>query len=334
MDILLSLILSLVAAVIPAGGHIWLIWWLDRHEKEPWWLLMLVFLWGAFGATTLSIIVSLILDIPIAALFTGLTYELAGASVVAPVVEEIAKALPIAVIVLVMRREIDSVLDGIVYGAMAGLGFAFVENILYFLGSMEEGVDVWALTVFMRTVIFGLNHAFYSGLVGAGLAYACFARSTPAKFFGPVFGLAAGIFFHAVHNFGATMAAVNCLSLLISLTFGYGGLFLMFVAIVLVWRQERQWIDAHLAPQVGNLLTDEQYKVVRSPFARSMKNLSLLFSGPPGHRKAWRQLGNAAIEFAFKEQQLSHNPDDERNQTTRDTLRQTVKRLSADLSTG
>jgi RsiW-degrading membrane proteinase PrsW (M82 family) len=331
MDILLILLLSVLASAIPVGVYSWFVWWLDRHEKEPWWLLALTFLWGAFGATTLSIIMSLILDIPVAAIFTGLAYELTGASVIAPIVEEINKALVLVFIFLFVRREVDSVLDGIVYGAMAGLGFAFIEDILYFLSSAEEGLDVLAFTVFFRSVVFGLNHAFYTGLTGMGLAYGRFSKSWGMRIFAPLAGLSASIFFHAVHNFGATLASVNCLSLLISLTFGYGGLFLMALAIVLVWRQERGWIETYLAPDNGRIFTAEQFQIIRSPLARWGHQWNLLFSGKGYLRRDWRKFSHAATELAFKRYQATLNPSDSKIGQTITQLEDEVLDLASKL---
>jgi len=44
-------------------------------------------------------------------------------TVLGPAVEEIAKASALLVVLAVWRSEIDDPLDGIVYGALAGLGF-------------------------------------------------------------------------------------------------------------------------------------------------------------------------------------------------------------------
>ena len=40
-------ILSVIAAIIPTVFYIIIIYWVDRYEKEPWWLLSAAFLWGA-----------------------------------------------------------------------------------------------------------------------------------------------------------------------------------------------------------------------------------------------------------------------------------------------
>lgn len=159
---LIGLVLCILAGLIPSAVYGWFINWLDRHEKEPRRLLILVFLWGAVPALILAIVAQLILDIPTSWILVegSLESELVGGSLWAPITEEITKGLGVLLVLLLARREMDSVLDGIVYGAVAGLGFAFTENLLYFGASLaEEGWGSWAFVVVLRTVPFGLNQA-------------------------------------------------------------------------------------------------------------------------------------------------------------------------------
>jgi RsiW-degrading membrane proteinase PrsW (M82 family) len=235
MDLLLGIFLSILASFFPTVAYAWFVWWLDRYEKEPWWLLVAVFAWGMIGAPIVTLFLEFLLDIPTSLLGPGLTYELVGASFVAPLVEETTKVFGVLVVFFFFQREFDSVLYGIIYGAMAGLGFAFTENIFYFIGSIAEGGwGVWIFVVFMRAIIFGLNHAFFTGLTGAGLALFRLADQWPVRLLALLGGLGMSIFFHAFHNFGATLASLNCFSLLISLAGYGGGLLILGVAIMLV----------------------------------------------------------------------------------------------------
>ena len=47
---MLVLIVAVLGALIPTIIYVLFIWWLDRYEKEPLWLLALAFLWGAIPA--------------------------------------------------------------------------------------------------------------------------------------------------------------------------------------------------------------------------------------------------------------------------------------------
>jgi len=306
MLILLGLLLALLVGVITTFLYAWLVWWLDRHEKEPWWLLALVFFWGAVPAVVLSTIVEIVLDIPISVLGQGLTYELAGNSLVAPAVEEVAKGLAVFGVLLFMRREMDNVLDGIVYGAMAGLGFALTENFLYFTDSLlKGGLGVLAVVVFMRAIIFGLNHAFFTGVTGGALGYARLSTNSFAKVIVPLLGLGAAIIFHSVHNVGATLTSITCFSLLISLISDWGGILMLGLAIALAWQQEKRWIRTHLKSEVGTTFPHEVYELTASYRRRLNVQFRALLRGDITTWLRTRRLAQAATDLAFKKHQLA-----------------------------
>jgi len=56
---------------------------------------------------------------------------LLAAPISAPIAEEIAKAMRVIVIFWLLRAEFDNLRDGIVYGALVGLGFNWFETALY-----------------------------------------------------------------------------------------------------------------------------------------------------------------------------------------------------------
>ena len=114
-------------------------WWLDRHEKEPLWLLMAVFFWGAVPAFVLSVACELILEIPLHSLLESEGHFFVSATFIAPPVEEILKAVPLLIVFLLYRKEFDGLIDGLLYGAMAGFGFAMTEDFFYFLSVWFDG---------------------------------------------------------------------------------------------------------------------------------------------------------------------------------------------------
>jgi RsiW-degrading membrane proteinase PrsW (M82 family) len=328
MVILLGIILSLLAGGLATSVYAWLVWWLDRHEKEPWWLLGMVFLWGAMPAVLISVIVEMILDIPISVFGPGLAYEVAGSSLVAPAVEEAAKGVAVFGVLLFMRGEMDNVLDGIVYGAMAGLGFAFTENVFYFLQSLSEGGwGEWTGVVFLRAVVFGLNHAFFTGLTGAALGYARLSRSAPTRLAVPLLGLAAAIGFHSAHNLGATLASLTCFGLLFSLLADWGGLLMLGLAVALVWRQEKLWIRTHLESEVGTTLGREVYDMAGSYRRRLAAQGTALLRGDLRGWQSSRRLAQTATELAFKKHQLASLGDEGGARKTVEELRRRLVAL-------
>ena len=135
----LAFIISVIAAVIPASLYTLVFYWVDRYEREPVWLVVTAFLWGAVPAIIVSIIGELLLGSPFVNAPGSVAEALVEGAVVAPVVEEIVKAVMLVAIFLFRRQEFDGPLDGLIYGAAVGMGFAMTENLLYFVDAFDAG---------------------------------------------------------------------------------------------------------------------------------------------------------------------------------------------------
>ncbi len=77
---------------------------------------------------------------------------------------------------LMARSEFDGVMDGLVYGAMIGLGFQVVENVQYFMLAAGEsgggGIGPVVSMFFLRVVLSGLySHMLFTGVLGFGFAF-------------------------------------------------------------------------------------------------------------------------------------------------------------------
>jgi RsiW-degrading membrane proteinase PrsW (M82 family) len=302
---LLGFILSALVGLTTTALYVALVWWLDRHEKEPLSLAMASFLWGAIPAILVSLVAELLLDIPLVPLGQGLAYEVVSSSLIAPAVEEIAKAVALLGIFVFWRHEFDNVLDGIIYGALVGFGFAMTEDLFYAVSSLGEGGwGEWSAVVLMRTVLFGLNHSFFTALTGIGFGYARLARARRKRWLAPLLGLGAAITFHAVHNLGASLAEVNCLSLVISLVTDWGGVLVVVVIALVAARQEKRCIAAELGAEVANnLLSAREYEVIQSYRQRLAVRWRALRARDPRAWRQWGRLFHLATELAFKKHQ-------------------------------
>jgi RsiW-degrading membrane proteinase PrsW (M82 family) len=205
---------AVALAALPVGPLVACYLWLDRYEPEPLRYLMIGLGWGAVVATALSAAGEL--------LFAAGTNvgELAQASIAAPFIEEFAKALFIAIIVIVRRRQVDGVLDGIVYAGMVGIGFAFTENILYFmaayLGSFDLGLPDGAtapsgsvlVTVlfFLRALMSPFAHPLFTAATGVGLGIAVTTRRVGLRAVAPLLGFTVAVSMHGAFNFTAFKA--------------------------------------------------------------------------------------------------------------------------------
>ncbi len=258
--LLLGLLFSFFATAVPTALWAGVVWWCDRYEREPLPLLTAAFLWGAIPAVLLAVVAEGILGVPFDGLGNELVGEVISSSGIAPIVEELAKGAALLLILALWPGEFDDVLDGILYGALIGFGFGMTENAFYFLGALDQGGwGNWGLVVFLRSVLFGLNHAFFTAFTGAGLGYARMAKTRFGRRTIPLIGLAAAIGAHAIHNLGASLAATTPAAFLLSLFSDGSGVLLVAMMIGLALRQEKQWIRTELQAVVGRLLTAQEY---------------------------------------------------------------------------
>jgi len=229
--------LSVMAAAVPTLFYTGIIYWFDRYEKEPLWLIAAAFLWGAVPSIAIAFVFNTILSIPLHALAPGSPNDTLAASLIAPPVEETLKGIALIAIFFLWRHEIDSPLDGIIYGAMVGMGFAMVENVYYFVNIYNSsGLEAWRASVLMRAFIFGLNHALFSSITGLGIAIARMSPRVRVRYFAPLIGWMGAVFLHFVHNFSVSSGNLLCLVAIIS---EWGGIGLTLLIIAWVLLQER-----------------------------------------------------------------------------------------------
>jgi RsiW-degrading membrane proteinase PrsW (M82 family) len=305
MTNLLAIIVSILASVLPAIAYVLIIWWGDRYEKEPLGLLAIAFLWGAVPAVLISIVVELAFGEPLAALQAGRLTSMVESAALAPLIEELAKGLALLGLFIFVRRELDDILDGIVYGALVGVGFGMTENLLYFTSAFSDGGwGALGAVVFLRSVLFGLNHAFFTAFTGLGLGWARLAPRGWRRVVFPLTGLAASILFHALHNAGITFAETSPWGLLISLVSNAGGILVLLVVVLLAWRKERLWIAIELQDEVDRLVTSEEHSTAALYGRRVRLWASSLSSG--GWREARRQgrLHHLLTELALRKHQV------------------------------
>jgi RsiW-degrading membrane proteinase PrsW (M82 family) len=187
-------------AAIPFGPVIGCYLWLDRYEPEPRSLLLLGLGWGAFIATAAALFLQA---------FDAFAFgppEAVQSVLVAPVTEEAAKGAFILLLLLYRRAEFDGILDGIVYAGMVGVGFAFMEDILYlsraYLGSDGHtgGIESAVALFIIRGVASPFAHPFFTAFTGIGLGIAVGARSRSITVLAPLLGYAMAVGAHAAWN--------------------------------------------------------------------------------------------------------------------------------------
>lgn len=204
-------VLGLAAlSVVPAGGLALYIYSADITTKEPPVLLVATFVLAVLFAGFAAIINTVFSFLQ---LFPFIGLVLFFFLVVGPV-EESVKLLAVWLYPYRDSR-FDSVVDGAVYGAVAGLGFAAIENVLYITQNLQTPASVLIQTGvgvvdgFAETLDAGGQITAVRGLAGPGhVVYSAFAGYYLglAKFnpdnAGPIVakGLLIAAFIHATYN--------------------------------------------------------------------------------------------------------------------------------------
>jgi len=258
----MGLLLSIFLGFVPMFLFSWFIYGLDRYEKEPKALLGGAFLWGAVVAAGAAFIINTTFGVGIY-LTTGSENgaDFATGSFVAPVVEECLKGLAVLLVFIFFYREFDSVLDGIIYATVTALGFAATENSFYIYtqGFLEKGSPGLAMMVFIRVILVGWQHPYYTAFFGIGLAIARLNRNTLLKLFATIAGITVGIVAHSFHNTLLTIIT-GVTALVVGTTFDWTGWIIMFIFILLMIYRDGQLLVGNLQEEVRlGMITGEQY---------------------------------------------------------------------------
>jgi RsiW-degrading membrane proteinase PrsW (M82 family) len=169
----------------------------EKYNREKWFPIFLCFLWGATIAIIASIIIEVILELPLAISIENTdTISLVVAVIIAPFAEELTK--PLALRIKTVKKELDELEDGLIYGAVAGLGFSATENLLYGWSFLSYGLLFFFIFMTIRSFGGCLLHASATAFTGYGYGKAIM-KKTSFLYVIPFLMLA--IFVHGLYNF-------------------------------------------------------------------------------------------------------------------------------------
>src|ERR1700733_11365082 len=157
-----------LCAIPPLAIYLWIPRLIDRFDPEPWWALALVLGWGAVAACGIAATINTGVEAVAGALGGKELATVVGACVSAPIVEEGLKGLGVLGVFYFLRREFDGVVDGVIYATFAALGFAAVENIIYYgnAATADSGGGALAATFLIRGVLAPWGHPLYTSRTG------------------------------------------------------------------------------------------------------------------------------------------------------------------------
>lgn len=196
-----AMVLSSLLALMPLAGILLVVRFIDRWEPEPRSLMVLALFWGAAVSVAIALFVDLVIQVATGG-STSEARQVMSVVVQAPIVEEIAKGFGLLVVLWVGRRAYDGPVDGVVYGALVGAGFAFTENVLYFADALHAGgAQAATVTFFLRAVMSPFAHVMFTVVIGYAVGKAVQSgASGGGVWWAWVRGLIVAIALHALWN--------------------------------------------------------------------------------------------------------------------------------------
>lgn len=229
-----EMIMLFVAAFSPPVVYAIWIRNTEYHHREKWRVIGFCFIWGATLAVFAALILEVILGISLTVSFTtGDSMSLLTVIVIAPFAEELAK--PMALRTKTVRKELNEFEDGLIYGAVAGLGFSATENLFYGWSFLSEGLIVFMVFMILRSIGGCLLHASATALTGYGYGKSILKHTSWLRVI-PYFMLA--IFVHGLYNFLVSWDKLGIIS-------GLGAAFLVVFVVIRLIRWKIRMLDAN-----------------------------------------------------------------------------------------
>ena len=291
----LDLLAAIVIPTIPALGINLLVNFMDRFEREPWFLRLAAFLWGAIIAIPIAFFVERKIDTALLNLLGPAASDVLRSvfqGLNAGITEETIKGAGLLLLFFILRDEFDNVTDGIVYGALIGAGFAMVENFRYFANDFQQFP---VFLIVYRIVLGWLGHSTFTVCFGAALGYIRHTKVRWRQMVIPLLGFLLAVGLHSFFDFVDFQASaalnsspgdsnVTFLSLL-ALIGDYippflAQIFLLYILIKSL-AHEAAVIREFLAVEVSNgIVKVDEYALLQNSFHRTK-----------AERRVWRQQG-------------------------------------------
>ena len=243
-------------------------------------------------------------------------------SVVAPIVEELLKGLGLFMLFIFLKQRFENTLDGLVYGFAIGLGFALMENVIYFsnmlqtsrftieslfLTSSSMGQVFYTRSLFLATIC----HPAWTGLIGFGFGRMKELPNDRFKVLYPFVAIFLAMLLHSSWNaIGFYSPVTNVIEAIMIRLFSAGMLGGLLILLQVYWalHKEQTVVKEYLSDLVDPEIVTHDELSALSVFGRgyihSFKHLLL-----NGWRSFYltRSLSRLQVKLAFRRWYLSLN---------------------------
>ena len=229
-----------ILALVPVVVILSVIRWIDQWEPEPVGLYAVAFGWGAGVSTLMAIIGNFVFESTVSSMSELDAYQQAALPVVvgAPLIEEAVKGVGVLLLFFVFARYFNGPVDGLVYGMLIGLGFAFTENIFYFGQFYDELASVFQA----RAIESPFVHPFCTAMTGMFVGMATNRRSTLAVVPFAIAGYSLAVVLHGLHNYSAVQNISSVERFAYQLPIYVGAIYL----VIFLRRRERERVTRAL----------------------------------------------------------------------------------------
>lgn len=231
---------STLSAVV---GLVFLAWAARLKPTVLSWLA--AFGWGTGGALIFAGYGNTVIDSAVAASnLSDDAVDVVTSVVTGPLVEETGKGIGVLVLVLAARKLLTRPAQGGVIGALVGLGFAWGEDVGYYVSALEDGMSGLWESFLARALLGAYGHAIFTGVFGYALAWAVLrARNVLVGLLAAAGGFVGALALHAQANGVGFLAPEDSWNL----TYGAIEIPVLVVSVaLLVWglRRHRATLEA------------------------------------------------------------------------------------------
>ena len=299
VDAVQAALIAFVVAFTPAAIYILPLIWLDRYDPEPSWLLGLAFCWGALVAVIVSFFVNTILGSAVAIVVSPAAGQVVGAVISAPLFEEGSKGVGLLILLIFFRRYFDDILDGIVFAGVIALGFATVENVLYYGSAIVASGSQGLIALFVvRGIMSPFAHVTFTSMTGIGCGISRESHNKLVRVIAPVLGYFGAVTLHAIWNGMAVLGGLG------GFVVGYFILevpfFLIFVGFAFyIMHRQNKILKEMLAIDIARgLIPADHGAIATSAFKSSGWLLGGLFGGKFFARSRYlRAMGKLGLSY-------------------------------------
>lgn len=201
--------------------------------------------WGTGGALIFAGYGNTVIDSAVAASnLSDDAVDVVTSVVTGPLVEETGKGIGVLALILAARKLLDRPAQGGVLGALVGLGFAWGEDVGYYVSALEDGMSGLWESFLARALLGAYGHAIFTGVFGYALAWAVLrAQNVLVGLLAAAGGFVAALALHAQANGIGFLAPEDSWNL----TYGALEIPVLVVSVaLLVWglRRHRATLEA------------------------------------------------------------------------------------------